>query len=79
MSKDYLGEPKELLLRVQVPGPHAEKSIRALVTLTGWMAHVVEELESVEQKPRAAIIRDLVEAGIRARAEEVRQSLQAAS
>lgn len=67
MTKKNLGEKKEVLLRVELPDPHAHKTIKALVTLQGWSAHIVEELEEVQQRPRATILRELVEDGLRTR------------
>lgn len=67
MSKKNLGEKKEVLLRVELPDPHAHKTVKGFVTLQGWSAHIVEELEEVQQKPRAAVLRELIEDGLRAR------------
>lgn len=67
MGKTYLGEKREVLVRVELPDPHADKTVKALVTLKGWSAHIVEEMEKIEQKPLATLIRELVEEGIRAR------------
>lgn len=73
MSKKYPDEPRELLLRVQ-PDPHRDKTIKSLVTLTGWPAQVVEEIEAVEKRPMAQIVRDLVIEGIRARSVNLENS-----
>lgn len=64
MSQD--GGGREVLLRVKLPGSKEEK-VTAYVTLTGDTAVLVKEMEEVEKKPRATLIRELVEEALEAR------------
>lgn len=67
---DKKGRGREVLLRVRLPAPEdedKEETINAYVTLTGRTALLIREMQQVEGKPRATLIRELIEEALEAR------------